>query len=344
MSNIKYIPLTGGLFAAVDELDFERASLVTWTLHKTHSGVYVRCFSGENRGKYLHHFILPPGPGQEVDHRDRNGLNNTRENLRICSGSQNMMNRAKEKGCSSIYKGVYWDRARGKWSARAGTRKNLICCGRFEYETEAALAYDRVAKYQYGEFARLNFPRGKAAPGKPTFLFAGPGRAGKDVGAQILAKLTGLRYAGSFSWAAIPFIADFLKQHPMKCWEERHQNRQLWKDRLDYIRDGDETLLAELALATGEIAAGIRDRKELSAVKEAGLFTRIFWIERPGIPEDPTLTFTAADCDEIIVNYGTLDQYKSTLFQWAERNGLIPSLCLSGRIPATTPTDDQFRE
>jgi hypothetical protein len=331
------IPLTQGKIAIIDAQDYARVCAHSWWAFQRSPSLWYAQARISGIIRYLHRFLLEEPMGT-VDHRDGDGLNCQRNNLRLATKKQNSANRRKEPGTSSVYKGVSFERERKIWKAYiGGPLKHL---GRFEFQTEAALAYDRAAIERYGEFARLNFPRGKAAIGKPTFLFVGHGRSGKDTCAEIFGKITGLRYCGSFSWHAIPFMADFLRVHPMVAWERRHENRLAWKDRLDYLRRGDETLLAEMALATGEISAGLRDKAELNAVKKAGLFTRIFWVDRPGTPVDPTTTFGPEDCDEVVLNNGTLDQLRSKLFFWAEKHGLIPGLYLSGKCP----TADRHRE
>lgn len=154
-------------------------------------------------------------------------------------------------------------------------------------------------------------------------LFCGYGRAGKDEAAAYLAKITGLRYAGSFSWAALPYVAARLGQHPQVAWETRHQHRKQWYGYCNELRAGDPTILARLVLASGDITAGLRDKVELDAVKAAKLFDRIVWVDREGNPEDPTVTFAARDCDEYVINHGTLAQFHRTLEQFAEYHRLV---------------------
>lgn len=90
-----------------------------------------------------------------VDHRDHNGLNNKRSNLRVATNGQNQANRR----TSAQYRGIFKDRS-GKWVARirqpVGKREYL---GYFSDPEEAARAYDRAAVRIHGEFALLNFPQ-----------------------------------------------------------------------------------------------------------------------------------------------------------------------------------------
>lgn len=144
-------------------------------------------------------------------------------------------------------------------------------------------------------------------------LFVGYGRAGKDEAASYVSAKTQLRYAGSFSWAALPHMAEFLGQHPQVAWDNRHKHRELWKTELDRLRTVDQCFLARKVLATGEVTAGLRDKAEIDAVKAEKLFDHIIWITRPGIPVDPTVTFSPVDCDILIHNDGTLEQFHASL-------------------------------
>ena len=93
---------------------------------------------------------------EQVDHRDRDGLNNTRGNLRVATVSQNQCNKIKNNG-SCLYKGVakFHDRYRAR-IAKDGITYYL---GVYDDQEEAAKAYDRAAQRIHGEFAVLNFPK-----------------------------------------------------------------------------------------------------------------------------------------------------------------------------------------
>jgi hypothetical protein len=98
--------------------------------------------------------IQPLSAALENDHRDRNGLNNTRSNLRPATRSQNMANRAMPEGASA-YRGVA--PFRGKWRARISVDRRQVFLGDFENIVAAAAAYDAAATSAHGEFAVLNF-------------------------------------------------------------------------------------------------------------------------------------------------------------------------------------------
>lgn len=101
---------------------------------------------------------MQPQPGFIVDHRDHEGLNNTRTNLRLATRSQNSCNNKKTRGRSSKYKGVSRDK-RGYWRAKIHFKGKHIFLGYFDNEIDAARAYDKAAKELHGEFAVLNFPQ-----------------------------------------------------------------------------------------------------------------------------------------------------------------------------------------
>lgn len=151
-------------------------------------------------------------------------------------------------------------------------------------------------------------------------LILGWGRCGKDEAGAFFHDHLGLGYCGSTSWAALPLLASFLDRPAQLLWEQRHQNRQLWKDTLDGWRVGDPSLLIRRALdgtPTGRVVTGVRDKCEIDAAKEKNLFTHYLWIERPGVPQDSTVTFTAADCTDLVRNNGTLRAFHVALLKWS---------------------------
>jgi hypothetical protein len=94
---------------------------------------------------------------QDIDHEDHDGLNNQKENLRICSHSKNMQNAKKQKRTtSSMYKGVCIHRT--SFAANIQLDKKQIYIGLFKTEEDAAKAYDKKAIELFGKYAYLNFP------------------------------------------------------------------------------------------------------------------------------------------------------------------------------------------
>lgn len=161
---IRFIPLTQGQVAIVDAEDYERLSKYKWYGAKTR-GNYYAYRNRNNRTVSMHREIMGEPKGMCVDHKDGNGLNNRKSNLRICTVAQNIRNR-RLVGGSSRYKGVYFQKSINKWKADITFNGRRIYIGCFADEIDAAKAYDKNAKELFGEFAYLNFqnPRENGDP------------------------------------------------------------------------------------------------------------------------------------------------------------------------------------
>jgi hypothetical protein len=151
------VPLTlrDGSVTWVDREDY--AWLSAWTWYRARNRAVVG-HPHTPRTTFLHRLILNAQPGQIVDHIDGDPRNNTRANLRFATQSQNRANEHVSRGGSSVYRGVYWDANREKWSASLAIKAKPRFLGRFTDEAQAARAYDRAAAEYFGEFATLNFP------------------------------------------------------------------------------------------------------------------------------------------------------------------------------------------
>jgi hypothetical protein len=151
----KAIPLSKGYSAIVDDDDYEPLMRHKWYANVASGTVYAMRKDGSRKCHYMHRDLMDAPRGYVVDHIDRNGLNNTKANLRVATHSQNFCNRKPKEGAASKFLGV--SKNRNKWVARiriGGVQRTL---GRYENEQEAALAYDRAAREFHGEFARPNF-------------------------------------------------------------------------------------------------------------------------------------------------------------------------------------------
>ena len=149
----RFIALTQNQIAVVDAEDFERVSQFNWYAQydPTRHGFYAARWSqGKQIG--MHAFITGH---RMTDHRDGDGLNNRRSNLRACDSSTNNRNRGKHCASSSRYKGVTWHKRIKKWNANIRFNRKLIHLGYFTKEEEAATAYREAAVRLFGEFARF---------------------------------------------------------------------------------------------------------------------------------------------------------------------------------------------
>jgi hypothetical protein len=104
----------------------------------------------------MHRGILGAAPGQLVDHRDGNGINNTRANLRFCTNSENQYNCRTPRTNTSGYKGVHWHVCNKRFQAQIKIGGKYHHLGYFLDPIEAARAYDVAALKYHGEFARVN--------------------------------------------------------------------------------------------------------------------------------------------------------------------------------------------
>ncbi len=149
----KQIPLSDGGYAYVDAADLEWLCRYNWRLQ---NGYAAR--REKTKVVYMHREIMRPAKGMTVDHINHNRLDNTRDNLRVCTHQQNVHNNAKHVGSSSRFKGVGYNREKRKWFAKIYFEGRRIWLGYFDDEAEAARAYDAKAVELFGEFAHLNFP------------------------------------------------------------------------------------------------------------------------------------------------------------------------------------------
>ncbi|KKM82689.1 hypothetical protein LCGC14_1317060 [marine sediment metagenome] len=157
---MRKILLTQGKFAIVDDKDFEWLNQWKWSASKSHNTFYAQRHTGKSRRTILmHRQILNVPSGFETDHRNSNGLDNRRCNIRRCTTAQNHQNEQPIRGGTSKYKGVtyhknYRDK---KYTAHIKHKGEKFYLGCFGTEIEAAKAYDTKAKELFGEFARPNF-------------------------------------------------------------------------------------------------------------------------------------------------------------------------------------------
>jgi hypothetical protein len=160
-STVKYIKLTQGKQAIVDDDDFRWLNQRNWHADKGYSCYYAARGKRGSRKPYtvlMHRQIMKPPEGMEVDHINHDGLDNRRENLRLCTRSQNRMNSLRPKTNKSGFKGVAWNKRNRKWQVQLYKNRRCVYLGLYFCIIKAAEAYDKAAIKEFGEFARLNFP------------------------------------------------------------------------------------------------------------------------------------------------------------------------------------------
>lgn len=158
MSEISMIRLNGGSISVlIDKEDLPLFETRTWFFN----GRYVCSVTRKNEGKrtaiLLHRFLTNCPDGMIVDHINRDPLNNTQANLRVCSRRQNARNCViLRKNNTSGYKGICFNKLRKKWQVNLKVNNRQTTIGYFESKEEAAACYDIEAVKHYGEYARLN--------------------------------------------------------------------------------------------------------------------------------------------------------------------------------------------
>lgn len=153
------IPLTQGQACVIDDSDWPAVKDIRWRAYKGRAGQWYAVATA--RGGYtlrMHRILTQATSGQQVDHKDGDGLNNRRDNLRTCTASENQRNRKKIKS-SSGYKGVCLNtvqKLRKPWQCHIKVNGKQIHLGMYRTAKQAAKAYDAAARRLFGEFAATN--------------------------------------------------------------------------------------------------------------------------------------------------------------------------------------------
>jgi len=158
---MKYINTKNNVRIMVDDDWYAMLSLVPWSIKKMDKRSYaVRTeqIGGKKKDSGMHRIIMDAPKHLQVDHINGNGLDNRRENLRLCTIQQNLFNRGPSKNNKCGYKGVRFRPLLGVWIAEIRIEKHgkRLHIGTFKTAKEAAIAYNgQVVKY-HGEFAYIN--------------------------------------------------------------------------------------------------------------------------------------------------------------------------------------------
>lgn len=154
------IELPSGHVTVIDAADTTLVERYRWFASVGPWGVYVvrnRLVSDPpGAPRKLHRLLTGATPGLVVDHRNHDGLDNRRSNLRVCTTAQNGANARRSAANRSGFKGVSWHKARGKWRAYIEVNRQVRHLGLFDDAWAAAQAYNAAALEAWGEFAVLN--------------------------------------------------------------------------------------------------------------------------------------------------------------------------------------------
>jgi hypothetical protein len=152
---IVYVELTRGFIAVIDAADVHLVADYCWRVQvRRHTSYAVTsvCVDGRYVELAMHRLLTAAPAGLDVDHSDRDGLNNRRGNLRVCSRSENLRNSRRRQRQSDLAKGV--KNCGGVYRARIFIGSRELHLGTFDTAAEAAAAYLGAAVVVAGEFAR----------------------------------------------------------------------------------------------------------------------------------------------------------------------------------------------
>ena len=158
----KEIKLTQGLFATIDDEDYDLVSQYLWRVLRTGNQIYAitncKTIDGKLSTIRMHRLVMGNPKGKIIDHKHGNGLNNCKDNLRFCDKIKNAQNRTClcKLNKSGVHGVSYYKRDKN-WEARITVKNKLLFLGRFENINDAQEARIIAERKHFGEFApRLN--------------------------------------------------------------------------------------------------------------------------------------------------------------------------------------------
>ena len=154
------IPVGKKDFALVDKEDIELLSQYNWSIrnHPKKDLKYARHVykeNGKQKTLYMHQLLMgTKGTDLFVDHINHNGLDNRKENLRVCSNEDNLKNQRKKRNSRCKWKGLTVRNRNGRTYYEVKVEGKYV--GSSECQDTAAMIYNMAAIDKYGEFASLN--------------------------------------------------------------------------------------------------------------------------------------------------------------------------------------------
>ena len=162
--DVAYVPLSRGYETIIDAEDVRLICSDNWCVTgpglQTGDGgcIYamrIDTTSGKRVSLRLHRVIMNAPDNLQVDHINGNGLDNRKSNLRLVTHTQNMLNQRKAKDNTSGYKGVHWNKTRGRWQATIQANGKAKYLGLFDDPAEAHEAYVAASQKFHGPYGRI---------------------------------------------------------------------------------------------------------------------------------------------------------------------------------------------
>ncbi|HRK67158.1 MAG TPA: AP2 domain-containing protein [Hyphomonas sp.] len=154
---VGFVGLTRGAVAFFDPIDILTVSGRKWNVALAAGTLrYARCSDAKGKTILMHRAVMQPQSDKWVDHRDFDGLNNRRSNLRVCDPAENSRNRRLHVDALVGFKGVSRLHRGNRFEARICASGRVRRIGIYNTPEEAARAYDREAVREHGAFALTN--------------------------------------------------------------------------------------------------------------------------------------------------------------------------------------------
>ena len=221
----------GDKITTVDPPDVAIVGQDTWSQLQCGKLVYARSSSGV----LMHRMIMQPADTELIDHKNGDGLCNTRQNMRKCDNAQNGQNQRSRKTpmSTSQFKGVGWWPRSKRWKATITVNQRKVGLGYFQTPEEAAKAYDQAAVLLHGAFATVNFPENI-----PSLLHKLPlsGTVEERIAILDMQRMSRLRRTNTSGVAGVSFDKESGK------WSAHYNGRRLGR-----FKDFDEAVKVRVA-------------------------------------------------------------------------------------------------
>lgn len=151
--NLAYVPLTKGYEATIDAADVPLVEGFNWSIARRKNGKIYAQRRIPGGIVLMHRQITGAADGEKVDHRDNDGLNNRRDNLRPATDAENNQNKPTNSRNKSGFKGVSWFAGTRKWRATIQSNGKWVHLGYFTSAEDAHAAYRIASANLHGDFS-----------------------------------------------------------------------------------------------------------------------------------------------------------------------------------------------